>query len=65
MQLGMVGLGRMGANMVRRLMRAGHACVGHGPERRRGGGAGEGRRDRRRQPRGPRGDARSRRAPSG
>jgi 6-phosphogluconate dehydrogenase len=27
MQLGMIGLGRMGANMVRRLMRAGHACV--------------------------------------
>ncbi|MBL8587777.1 MAG: decarboxylating 6-phosphogluconate dehydrogenase [Methylobacteriaceae bacterium] len=27
MQLGMVGLGRMGANLVRRLMRAGHACV--------------------------------------
>jgi 6-phosphogluconate dehydrogenase len=27
MQLGMVGLGRMGANMVRRLQRAGHACV--------------------------------------
>ncbi|HKE01926.1 MAG TPA: decarboxylating 6-phosphogluconate dehydrogenase [Planctomycetota bacterium] len=27
MQLGMVGLGRMGANMVRRLMRGGHACV--------------------------------------
>ena len=27
MQLGMVGLGRMGANMVRRLMRAGHSCV--------------------------------------
>ena len=27
MQLGMVGLGRMGANMVRRLMRAGHECV--------------------------------------
>ena len=27
MQLGMVGLGRMGANMVRRLLRAGHACV--------------------------------------
>ena len=26
-QLGMVGLGRMGANMVRRLMRAGHECV--------------------------------------
>ncbi len=27
MQLGMVGLGRMGANMVRRLMRAGHELV--------------------------------------
>jgi 6-phosphogluconate dehydrogenase len=27
MQLGMVGLGRMGANMVRRLMKAGHDCV--------------------------------------
>ena len=27
MQLGMIGLGRMGANMVRRLMRDGHECV--------------------------------------
>jgi 6-phosphogluconate dehydrogenase len=27
MQIGMIGLGRMGANMVRRLMRAGHSCV--------------------------------------
>jgi 6-phosphogluconate dehydrogenase len=27
MQLGMVGLGRMGANMVRRLMKRGHQCV--------------------------------------
>lgn len=27
MQLGMVGLGRMGANMVRRLMKGGHTCV--------------------------------------
>jgi 6-phosphogluconate dehydrogenase len=27
MQLGMVGLGRMGANMVRRLLRAGHECI--------------------------------------
>jgi 6-phosphogluconate dehydrogenase len=27
MQLGMIGLGRMGANMVRRLLRAGHDCV--------------------------------------
>lgn len=26
MQLGMIGLGRMGANMVRRVMRAGHEC---------------------------------------
>ncbi|MBE2276584.1 MAG: decarboxylating 6-phosphogluconate dehydrogenase [Rhodobacteraceae bacterium] len=29
MEIGMVGLGRMGANMVRRLMRAGHDCVVH------------------------------------
>ena len=27
MQLGMIGLGRMGANMVRRLMKKGHQCV--------------------------------------
>ena len=27
MQLGMIGLGRMGANMVRRLMLGGHSCV--------------------------------------
>ncbi|MGA8326878.1 MAG: NAD(P)-binding domain-containing protein, partial [Candidatus Cybelea sp.] len=27
MQLGMIGLGRMGSNMVRRLMAAGHTCV--------------------------------------
>jgi 6-phosphogluconate dehydrogenase len=27
MQLGMIGLGRMGANLVRRLMRDGHRCV--------------------------------------
>jgi len=27
MELGMIGLGRMGTNMVRRLMRAGHQCV--------------------------------------
>ena len=34
MQLGMIGLGRMGANMVRRLMKAGHTCVvyDHSPE---------------------------------
>ena len=29
MELGMVGLGRMGANMVRRLQRRGHHCVAH------------------------------------
>ena len=27
MKIGMVGLGRMGGNLVRRLMRGGHACV--------------------------------------
>ena len=26
-QLGMIGLGRMGANMVRRLIKGGHECV--------------------------------------
>ncbi|MBD8065822.1 decarboxylating 6-phosphogluconate dehydrogenase [Devosia sp. PTR5] len=29
MQIGMVGLGRMGGNMVRRLMRSGHDCVAY------------------------------------
>src|SRR5689334_7334088 len=29
MQLGMIGLGRMGANMVRRLQKGGHACVAY------------------------------------
>ncbi len=34
MQLGMIGLGRMGGNMVRRLLKAGHECVvfDRGPE---------------------------------
>ncbi|HVR96135.1 MAG TPA: NAD(P)-binding domain-containing protein, partial [Thermoanaerobaculia bacterium] len=27
MQIGMIGLGRMGGNMVRRLLRGGHECV--------------------------------------
>ena len=27
MQVGMVGLGRMGSNMVRRLLKAGHECI--------------------------------------
>ncbi len=29
MQLGMIGLGRMGANMVRRLVKSDHSCVVH------------------------------------
>ena len=29
MQLGMIGLGRMGGNMVRRLLKGGHQCVVH------------------------------------
>jgi 6-phosphogluconate dehydrogenase len=29
MQLGVIGLGRMGANIVRRLLRAGHGCVAY------------------------------------
>src|ERR1700740_2109658 len=29
MQLGMIGLGRMGSNIVRRLIRDGHSCVGY------------------------------------
>ncbi|HTW37249.1 MAG TPA: decarboxylating 6-phosphogluconate dehydrogenase [Steroidobacteraceae bacterium] len=29
MQLGMIGLGRMGSNMVRRLLRGGHQCVAY------------------------------------
>jgi 6-phosphogluconate dehydrogenase len=31
MQIGMIGLGRMGANMVRRLSKGGHECVGYDP----------------------------------
>ena len=29
MQIGMIGLGRMGASMTKRLLRGGHACVVH------------------------------------
>lgn len=29
MQIGMIGLGSMGVNMVRRLLRQGHECVAH------------------------------------
>jgi 6-phosphogluconate dehydrogenase len=32
MELGMVGLGRMGANMAERLIRGGHRVVGYDPE---------------------------------
>ena len=32
MQLGMIGLGRMGANLVRRTMAAGHECVVYDPD---------------------------------
>jgi len=32
MQLGMIGLGRMGANMVRRLIQGGHDCVIGSPD---------------------------------
>ena len=32
MQIGMVGLGRMGANMVRRLIQGGHECIGYDPK---------------------------------
>src|SRR5665647_624872 len=31
MQLGMIGLGRMGASMVRRLLKKGHECVVYDP----------------------------------
>ena len=33
MQLGMIGLGRIGGGMVRRLMRGGHTCVGYSKTR--------------------------------
>ena len=32
MQIGMIGLGRMGANLVRRLARDGHECVAYDPD---------------------------------
>jgi 6-phosphogluconate dehydrogenase len=32
MQIGMIGLGRMGANMVRRLVQGGHECVAYDPQ---------------------------------
>ena len=35
MQLGMIGLGRMGSSMVRRLMKAGHECVAYDVDRKK------------------------------
>ena len=32
MRIGMIGLGRMGANMVRRLQQGGHECVAYDPK---------------------------------
>ena len=49
MQLGMIGLGRMGANMVERLMKAGHELVVYDAHRRRGCSS-RSRGERRRQP---------------
>ena len=45
MQLGMVGLGRMGANMVKRLLNGGHECVvfDRSPQSVAGTGKGQGR----------------------
>ena len=31
MQIGMIGLGRMGANMAHRLVQGGHECVAYDP----------------------------------
>ena len=41
MELGMIGLGRMGASMVRRLQQAGHHCVVYDMSAAGGGGVGE------------------------
>ena len=62
MQLGMVGLGRMGAGLVRRLMRDGHTLRRLRRLPGRGQGAGGGRRDRRDFARGVRREAREARA---
>ena len=41
MQLGMIGLGRMGGNMVTRLSRAGHDCLVYDTHQEAGGRAGQ------------------------
>ena len=64
MELGMIGLGRMGANMVRRLMRAGSRCVVYDRVGRGGAALWRRRRHRRRVARGVRRSARRRRASS-
>ena len=51
MQIAMVGLGKMGANMVRRLMQGGHSCVVYDRGSDVVAALGEGGRDGRRQPR--------------
>ena len=48
MQLGMIGLGRMGANMVRRLLKDGHQCVVFDMSPKAVAGPGQGEGDRRR-----------------
>ena len=42
MQIGVIGLGRMGANISRRLMRAGHSCVVWDANAATGAGPGQG-----------------------
>ncbi len=42
MQIGLIGLGKMGGNMSRRLMKAGHACVVFDANRQAARGVGEG-----------------------
>ena len=56
MQIGMIGLGRMGANMVRRLQHGGHQCVVFDKNPDNVKDLGEGRRQRRDDDRGFRGE---------
>ena len=64
-QLGMVGLGRMGAGLVRRLMRDGHDCVVYDTSADAIAGLGGRGRDRGPDARGVRPEARRRRARPG
>ncbi len=65
MQLGMIGLGRMGANMVRRLLKGGHECVVFDMSPKAVAELVEGKGARRRLAGGVRQEARPSRAPSG